>query len=914
MRRAFVLACLTLLLTASGADARGLRAPALASPANGARVQQLPAITWGSVKGAAGYEYQISADAHFNSIALGRGPGRGINKTHDLAAALDKTVPNGTYYWRVRALTSKDRPGAWSRVRRIVKSWDVAPSITAGNGAAVSWPATPLVLRWSSVPYANKYIVSIATDPALSNLVLGSSSRPVETQGVNFALPISLAPGPYYWAITPVDAEGRHGARSALGFFTWTWPTKTTTSVTDLNPGAGVFDDPMYSWVPIPGAARYEVEVNSSKNFAPGSKWCCSGTTIGTSLAPLPNLANNTYYWRVRAIDARGDAGVWNEGQPFEKTFDPATVDPFTHTLRTVHNLTVRNANGEALSGTPATDTPIVTWDPVPGASLYEVQLGQYESGLGCDWSQSAKADVLHAFTATTAWTPLGHNVAGRQGPPEWPVPQKAVQATPAGGAEYCVRVLARADDDGQANEVISAWTQINGANQPAFRFLDPPPAGSPGKGGLVMENGYLEPTARGALNGAAPAPCQAHTRGGACTMTPLFTWERVPGAEGYFVVISRDPRFTEVADVGFTNVPAYAPRLANESPLADETTEYYWAVMPSSSATGFGVFSTPCYPTSTNPCGEANDNPQAFNKSSDPPQPLAPATGAEVATQPTFRWSSVLNARTYQLQVAQDPTFGKPIDDVRTDATAYTSTATYPADTALYWRVRGTDWRGQGLNWSPAQPFIRRLPVPTASPLEPVTLLGIPPLTWSAVPGAIGYEMHVEQPSGKSDNFSFEAATATISKYYGTGVFHYQVRAKFPTSTGGTVGGAYTSMQTGVLMLAAPRGAHGTRSGSRLLVTWHPEPDAKQYEVEISTTSGFASRVETHRVDGASWAPNIDLHKKRYRGALYWRVAPIDQQGGIGSFTAGAFTGKHARSQPRCGAKSKHKTRCRRH
>src|SRR6202035_1953173 len=138
----------------------------------------------------------------------------------------------------------------------------------------------------SSVLYSTKYIVSIATDPALSNVVLGTAAQPTETQGTSFALPVSLAPGAYYWAVTPVDAEGHRGTRSGVGTFQWTWPTTTTTSLTDLNPDPRVFD-PMFSWNPVPGAARYEVEVNSAEEFPAGSKWCCTGTTTGTSLAPL---------------------------------------------------------------------------------------------------------------------------------------------------------------------------------------------------------------------------------------------------------------------------------------------------------------------------------------------------------------------------------------------------------------------------------------------------------------------------------------------------------------------------------------------------------------------------------------------------------------------------------------------------
>src|SRR5947209_364579 len=171
-RLSVLLALLGVLAMTGSAEARGLSAPSLLQPRNGASAQQLPAISWNSVRGAAQYEYQIAADPRFNSIALGRGTGRGTGRTRNLAAALDKNVPDGTYYWRVRGLTAKDKVGAWSRVRVIKKAWTTAPQITGGDGAAVSWPTTPLVMRWSSVPYAIKYIVSVATDPALSNLVL----------------------------------------------------------------------------------------------------------------------------------------------------------------------------------------------------------------------------------------------------------------------------------------------------------------------------------------------------------------------------------------------------------------------------------------------------------------------------------------------------------------------------------------------------------------------------------------------------------------------------------------------------------------------------------------------------------------------------------------------------------------------
>ena len=79
------------------------------------------------------------------------------------------------------------------------------------------------------------------------------------------------------------------------------------------------------------------------------------------------------------------------------------------------------------------------------------------------------------------------------------------------------------------------------------------------------------------------------------------------------------------------------------------------------------------------------------------------------------------------------------------------------------------------------------------------------------------------------------------------------------------------------------------------LLVSWNPEPDAKQYEVETSSTNGFGSRIESHRVDGTSWTPDIDLRQKQNRGTLYWRVAPIDWGGNVGSFATGVFASPRA-------------------
>ncbi|UTI65906.1 hypothetical protein NBH00_06755 [Paraconexibacter antarcticus] len=841
---------------APAAAAATLRAPAAQTPAPDAQVQTPPVFSWGAVPRAAQYEFQLAADDQFSSIVLGSGFGKGDFRTHSTAATLDTAIPDGTYYWRVRAISASDKVGRWSSTRTLVKAWSTAPVLGLSDGIGVAWPSTPLLLKWSAVPYAAKYSVTITTDPALSSGAIGSSPKVTDTQATVFALPGTLAPGTYYWAITPLDARGHPGTRSHIGTFAWSWPTTSPTRVTDLDPDPTVFD-PQFSWDPIPGAAKYEVEVNSASNFPAGSKWCCTDPTIGTSLSPTKPLANNRYYWRVRAVDSSGNAGQWNNGPDFNKDYDSG--EP------TIPNLAVRSTTGAAVPGSggpPATDTPIVSWDPVPGAASYEVQITPYQSGFGCDWALVGHdSRTRDTQTAAPAWTPLGPG--GHFGPTSYPSPQ-AESALPAGGAKYCLRVLARTDDDAKGGAVISQWTQLGGTNQPAFQYNDPP-AYVPLPSGQVLQ----------ATDGDYIAP----GAGAAVTRTPLFTWKPIPSARGYYVIVARDDHFTKIADVGFTNVPAYAPRKTSAGgiPLSDETTSYYWSVIPTTGASGTG----------SNAPGPTPNHP--FNKNSAPPGPAGPAAGADILTQPTFAWTRAEGALHYQLQVAQDPTFANPINDVQTDSTAYTSSSTYPADTVLYWRVRANDVTSQGLNWSPVQTFRRRLPTPVPSPLTATTGEDIRALSWSAVEAAVSYSVHVDQVDGSSKDFTLNSTSFTPIDWYGQGIWHWKVRANF-AALGTTVPGPYSATQNIIHTLGPPSGASGRRTPGRILLSWSPDPSAKQYQAQLSTTDGFGSAFASVTTDNTAWAPDLTSDALKKGGTIYWQVLAIDSGGNKGKGAKGSF------------------------
>jgi hypothetical protein len=958
----------TLFLAAPAGAA--IATPTPVSPAADASVQALPAFAWNAVRGAAKYEFAIAADAGFNSPVLGVGEGQFF--TRNTRATVKKTLPNGTYWWRVRAVGSGGAVSPWTSPRPLRKAWTHAPTLLSPTqGAVASHPATPLVLKWSAVPHAAKYNVTIASDPALGSAVFGQTN--VETRGTSYApRALLLPPGTYYWGVTPLDSQGHRGAPSAVGSFTWLWPTATATNVGDLRADAEVYD-PFFAWDPVPGAAKYELEINPAQDFSPGSKVCCTGpgfpTIIGNSHAPDRLLRDNTYYWRVRPLDAFGNAGDWNLGPSFVKTFDkvPPVTTPSVKNVRMRDNLS--DPGSDVDSGTTGyqTHVPVVTWDPVPGASSYEVDVYPFEGGI-CNWSDSGLDHWAAVRTATTAWTPLGHgwNFVKPYADP------RQVANEPwhlANGGQYCVRVRARADRDRSETEVYGEYTYMNNGTGPAFQWVGPPqwvgPSGpnltyacSPGcQTGYLGSSDYVAPqtgvtstrtplftwrplpelpyktlantggnsglTLRGlneatasltvtvrndlgnsaqdeliltdgvntwaytytdanlallaaAINGDATVPVDAEVN---TSGVPLSYVTSVPfsgGVESYFVLIAKDASFSNIVDYAFTQLPAYAPRGPNWiMTFADETTLYYWAVLPANNSNGSGAAGNPLIAAASN-----------LRKESNPPTLTTPTAGENVVGQPTFRWSPAEGARKYTLQVSQDPSFGTTLDEWTTASTAYTANKSYPADTVLYWRVRANDENLVGQRWSAVGSFQRRLPAP--APLFDA-LAGdmFPVISWSPVPGAVSYKVAVDEPDGEHYEYDdFRSAAAAFVKMTGTGITGVRVRANFPTNTTATTPGPWSSTVFHTRTVGEPTGARTEATDDRVLFAWDAKPGTKQYRVVVSSRQDFSVVIEDVKTDNVGFAPPLTHAAYLQGGTFWWKVAAMDEDSNLGDFT----------------------------
>jgi hypothetical protein len=966
---------------ARGAVAR----PTQTAPAAGTVVQFVPSFAWTPVAGAEKYEFQISADAGMNSPVLGTGKDDFFTK--NTRATLLKTIPNGTYWWRVRATNAAGESSNWTEPRSFAKQWNLQPALQApSSGAALTYPSSPVVLNWSGVPGAAHYLVSVASDPTLGSLVFRYANQddangPPNVAATSAAITGALAAGSYYWSVTPVDAEGNRGVATPVAAFNWLWPSATTTSLEDLDSSPEAYD-PRFSWNPVPGAARYEVEVNSSSDFAPGSKVCCSGSTIATSLSPTQVLEDNVYYWRVRALDPDGNAGVWNSGTPFTKTFDkvaaPGMTAPSIKNLHMRDNLADPGVDQDTGTAGYQTQVPVLTWNPVPGAASYDVEVTPW-TGATCDWT--ATLHHWHVKTAVTAWTPLGWSWNNQKPYLDGHAVATDLTVSLVAGS-YCARVRARADRAG-TGEVYGDYAYLtdgSGSSEgPAFTFTGFPDGngctpscnvgylgagdyGVPASAATATSTPYFtwKPLRREAWvmlkNGSGQDALLLTAKqeaswgnairvtvhddgsdsslddlvisGGPCT-TKTFTYADGdlgalataittpgsgsdcvdasrpgasppagplayvtnaafnPGITSYFVLVSKDASFSNIVDYGFTREPAYAPRTSvNPTTYPDETTLYYWAVLPASDPNG-GV-------AAGNPFSAA---PPTFQKQSVPPSLVSPAAATSFVDQPAFRWTPTLGARRYRLQVAADPTFGSPLDDVVTDATSYTSDTTYPADTVLYWRVRADDENLTGLTWSATGTFQKGLAAPVPWPTNPTQGESLPVWSWGSVQGAASYDLAVDQPNGTHRDFSdIRTPAASFIKMTGTGVFHWRVRAEFPKDASGTVPGPYSAIQSFTRTIGEPGNAQTDSAKDHVLLSWDPRLGAKEYKVQIASSSDFSRTTETASTDNTSYAPMMTASGYTTSTVLYWRVAAVDEDRNQGDWTQA----EQIRLQPR--------------
>ena len=300
--------------------------------------QGRPTLKWKAVSGAAKYEVYRARSKDGDYIKYSTVTGTSYTNT--------SYIENGnTYYYKVRALNANGTAGAWSSVVSVTyKQTLSAPSVTGGNDAQ----GRP-TLTWNAVSGAAKYEVYRARSKD------GDYIKYSTVTGTSYTNTSYIENGnTYYYKVRALKSDGTAGPWSSVVSVTYK-QTLSAPTVTGSNDAQG---HPTLKWNAVSGAAKYEVYRARSKD----GDYIKYSTVTGTSYTNASYIENgNTYYYKVRALDANGTAGP--DSTPVSVTYKA----PFGAPLVT---------GSKDSQGRPA-----LKWDKVTDAAKYEVYRARSKDG-----------------------------------------------------------------------------------------------------------------------------------------------------------------------------------------------------------------------------------------------------------------------------------------------------------------------------------------------------------------------------------------------------------------------------------------------------------------------------------------------------------------------------------------------------
>ena len=616
--------------------------------------QGRPTLKWDKVAGAAKYEVYRSYSQNGNYSKYSTQTSTAYTNSSYLTSGT-------TYYYKVRALDANGTAGPWSDVVAVTCRLGLtAPSVTGGNDSQ----GRP-TLTWKAVTGAAKYEVYRARSRS------GEYIKYSTVTGTSYTNISYIESGnTYYYKVRALDASGTAGAWSSVVSVTYK-QTLPAPAVTGGNDSQG---RPTLKWNAVSGAAKYEVYRARSRS----GEYIKYSTVTGTSYTNISYIENgNTYYYKVRALDANGTAGPWS--------------DVVAVTCRL--GLTAPTVTG----GNDSQGRPTLKWKAVSGAAKYEVYRARSKDG-----------DYIKYSTVTgTSYTNISYIENGNT-------------------YYYKVRALG---SDGTAG----AWSSVVS---------------------VTYKQTLSAPTVTG---------------GNDAQGRPTLKWNAVTGAAKYEVyrARSRDGSYSKYSTVTGTSY-------TNTSYIEDGNTYYYKVRALDANGTA-GAWSSIVSVT--------------YRATSTGTLPAPSVTGGNDSQgRPTLKWNAVTGAAKYEVYRARSKD-GDYIKYSTVTGTSYTNISYIENGNTYYYKVRALDANGTAGAWSSivSVTYKQTLPAPTVTGGNDAQ--GRPTLTWKAVTGAAKYEVYRAR-SKDGDYIKYSTVTGTSytnTSYIEDGnTYYYKVRALDANGTAG--------------------------------------------------------------------------------------------------------------------------------
>jgi hypothetical protein len=305
------------------------------SPASGSNLTSPLTISWSAVtdpSGILGYNWQVSTSSTFPTVALQNSTNVGI--TQDTVSGL----PNGTYFWRVQAVSGAFVKSAWSAAR----SFNItgagagqpgAPALSPTKAYSTFHPLEVITFNWSPVAGATSYVLQSSKDPSFP-VTTSISFNNIPNTTYSFSTPDE---GTYSARVYAVNANGIAGVPSNVISYSVFYNNPIGAPPAPLSPanGASLTLPIQVAWTDVanPQPSGYELQIAKDSGFQQIEEDAPQLTNPNrTELS----LTAGQKFWRVRS--AQGDSSpttaavtAWSAAGSF--TVNPAPAAPASLTL-----------------------------------------------------------------------------------------------------------------------------------------------------------------------------------------------------------------------------------------------------------------------------------------------------------------------------------------------------------------------------------------------------------------------------------------------------------------------------------------------------------------------------------------------------------------------------------------------------
>jgi hypothetical protein len=428
---------------------------ALAAPSNlspsGVSQSGAPVLQWSRVGKAVKYEVQLATDPSFTTLKYSA-------TTTNHRATPTMTLPQQELFWRVRSVNATNVKSNWNETSYTASEIGgpslVAPADDPSGSEPLQQPDDPALLTWTPVPNAVSYTIEVDdSDDFVGAKTFTSKTTSYLFQAADPTVPLNS------WRVRAVFSGSYNSTWSDVGHFTIGALVAPTLTAPVDSPTTQVVDA-VLDWEPVPGAVKYEVQVDTNDQFV--DPLADKATVFSTWYAKPATLDNDQYWWRVRAIDVNGKASPW-----------AFSLNQFQR--RWPDRPTLAYPNDSAQVGNPF----YYQWDPIAHASSYRLEVSEDPSFTGFETCltlnttytpDSADSGCMPTAGNVTYWRVRGIDnptgVLGLYSDIHQFTYSPAIvnQTAPANGATVDVPTL-RWDDYAQAVKYIVTVKKDNGTN-----------------------------------------------------------------------------------------------------------------------------------------------------------------------------------------------------------------------------------------------------------------------------------------------------------------------------------------------------------------------------------------------------------------------------------------------------------------